>query len=543
MKKTISHLLGRCMNRAAAVALVALFILAGCRSGKNKDLVVVERQNFKLEGISDFYSAEFVVDVPISAPQPLYDSLKSYLNRELHYAVELVLDTTYRDSSQIYKAEEVYTDDMMQFADHYFEKYRDYSKRIENGYGLHLFVVDQNNAFVTYGLEFTHCGGSCGSEFIPHTFSKKDGHQLTDIITLDNLVKYLREHPDEDSLYLYYEMLKDTEDDEPALIELPCGLMSDGLVLATNYYSNHYRTLFFPYDDIMPYLSDEAREYVEGIKRDESSADWFLGDRVGTVTTGSGRTILLDETPSAYEYYNFFIEADSSVHDIMGAFIGTGCTLTAYYAEGGVYKPAKVFEADGESRSKLEPNWDYACRSREGSLHALDKESGVLYSPMAENLQMGSHDFCDRYDTYKFDGEKFVYQGEDGGFWIHPSVRSYAGLTLMFNADGEESYYIVRIDAMRKYDLRDEEQYEASRSDTCVYRYVAWAEGAEMSDEPAIVIEGGCYDGRCYKFERDDGYKYIVDTKDMVMYVYRDEEEVENDDFFYVAGTRDALGY
>ena len=44
-----------------------------------------------------------------------------------------------------------------------------------NTFGLELKLENQTARYVTYGLEFMHCGGSCGSEKEYYTFDKKDG--------------------------------------------------------------------------------------------------------------------------------------------------------------------------------------------------------------------------------------------------------------------------------------------------------------------------------------------------------------------------------
>ena len=101
----------------------------------------------------------------------------------------------------------------------------------------------------------------------------------------------------------------------------------------------------------------------------------------------------------------------------------------------------------------------------------------------------------DRYNIYKFNGERFVYIGDDGGYWLHSSIRDFSQIAMLFCTTN----YRVRIDEMP--------------NDT--YRYVSWKNGKSMNDQPDLIIYDGLYneDYEAIVFE-NNGYLYLVDGPD-----------------------------
>ena len=121
-------------------------------------------------------------------------------------------------------------------------------------------------------------------------------------------------------------------------------------------------------------------------------------------------------------------------------------------------------------------------------LNKYDEENQTFYIPVVDGF-----DLTDRYNLYKFNGERFEFLREDGGFWLHPSIRNFKNLETLFVTKD----YKVRVDLME--------------DDT--YRYTCWKRYDSMDKKPDIVIYNGTYieDGRCYSFKNDD-YEYAVIT-------------------------------
>ncbi|MDR1848027.1 MAG: hypothetical protein LBR17_07945 [Bacteroidales bacterium] len=140
-----------------------------------------------------------------------------------------------------------------------------------------------------------------------------------------------------------------------------------------------------------------------------------------------------------------------------------------------------------------EYNWDIA----------FDDKTSTLYIPIPsrdiDNLGVGN--LSDQYSKYKFNGKYFEYIGQDGGFWLHPSIRKFDKLVNIFTTNK----YTIRIDYMGN----DK------------YRYVSWNKGKSMGDKPDLVIENGLkeyeikdkYDNieTCRYSFINAGYKYICE--------------------------------
>lgn len=503
--------------------LLFVFVLSGCHRDKKDGIVMIERQSVSFVGEEEYDGMELVVDVPVSAPQPLYDSLKLFINNELYNAFESAMDIDFMDETTYFPQKEVFTYDMRNFVASYGEKYGKYMSSLTNLYSLHLLVMSQNDAFITYGLEWYHCGGSCGSELLMYTFSKKDGHRLKNLISVESIVDALKEHHSDyvDSMLACYMECANNKSiqDGNGPISVECGLLDDGLLFATSYHENHYRQWFFPYEEIQGKLSDEARQLVEKIgDSDIPVSDYFLGDRIGVLTSDDGRTIVLTEFPSTHE----MVESDGPINDCS--------SLRAYYVENGNYVPAEIIENNDGFVSKIEVCWDDAtCSGVSDNYHDFDTVNKVLYAPYVDNLQMGYHAFRDKYVLYKFDGKHFVYCGENGGYWLHPSIRNYEALICVLDADDEDEImnnYTIRIDQMVTFDLRDEDQYEASKTDTNIYRYSSWNNEYDMAKQPDMIIDGGYNYNQSFVFPNNE-YRYVVDMDDMALKIYRDDKLVK----------------
>lgn len=143
-----------------------------------------------------------------------------------------------------------------------------------------------------------------------------------------------------------------------------------------------------------------------------------------------------------------------------------------------------------------------------GGCYAFNEEDKTLYCASG----------IDTYEVYQFDGTHFNYVRDDGGFWLHPSLREYAWLVNIYETKG----YIIRIDKIGKEDPK------------C--RYAAWKKGTDlypgiMAKKPDIIIDNGQLDDvmigfseyNVSKFE-SDGYQYIVDESKRELTVYKGQK-------------------
>lgn len=113
--------------------------------------------------------------------------------------------------------------------------------------------------------------------------------------------------------------------------------------------------------------------------------------------------------------------------------------------------------------------------------------------------------------------------------WLHHSIRNYEALICVLDADDEDEImnnYTIRIDQMVTFDLRDEDQYEASKTDTNIYRYSSWHNEYDMAKQPDMIIDGGYNYNQSFVFSNNE-YRYVVDMDDMALKIYRNDKLVK----------------
>ena len=144
--------------------------------------------------------------------------------------------------------------------------------------------------------------------------------------------------------------------------------------------------------------------------------------------------------------------------------------------------------ADWYFRTNDGEGWDWLCQ--------YDDKSNNLYIPQAEP------DITDRYSLYHFDGTMLSYIGTDGGFWLHPTLRSFRYLEWMFTTKD----YRIRIDRM----------FDGT------YRYASWSNRGAMDKAPDIIIYNGFYDEQNSRYIfKHNGYEYIVENEDSLIVRHR----------------------
>ena len=147
--------------------------------------------------------------------------------------------------------------------------------------------------------------------------------------------------------------------------------------------------------------------------------------------------------------------------------------------------PVKIFDIDSDnecnnctSREYFIADWYFKTNAGEGWnwLYRFDEKTQTIYVPEVIDME-----FTDQYNRYRFNGEKFDYVGDNGGFWLHPNVREFKQLELLFCTED----YRIRIDLMADN----------------TYRYTSWLKNKSMSDRPNLIIFNGIYnevDGKYY---------------------------------------------
>lgn len=147
------------------------------------------------------------------------------------------------------------------------------------------------------------------------------------------------------------------------------------------------------------------------------------------------------------------------------------------------HRGTEYFIADWYFITNYGEGWDW--------LFQYDERTDILYVPQT---MPDIADLTDRYSLYRnYDG-CLQYIGTDGGFWLHPTIRSFKNLEILFDTKD----YRIRIDCM--FD------------DT--YRYASWSNNRTMEDTPDTILYNGVYDEdrKVYRF-RNNNYEYIVSTK------------------------------
>lgn len=139
------------------------------------------------------------------------------------------------------------------------------------------------------------------------------------------------------------------------------------------------------------------------------------------------------------------------------------------------------------------------------SVFGWDENTRMLLCPTEE-----FGEFCDRYESYEFNGSKFVYTGNKVGKNLHPSLCDFEVLAGIYWT----GHQLIRIDRMQDG----------------TYRYASWYLDIlepiveDMEDEPELVIHGGTLEDGWYQFSMGE-FTYKVDAysvSEHVLQIYCD---------------------
>ncbi len=230
-----------------------MFVVASCNTQRNEQFdqqtLVVERQKTQLNNSGSHYELDAEVDFPIAGMQPLVDSVKRFITKELY----LLFDLGYDEEKIHIPFETVceWNNDniVTAFHDNYKPLYRKYGANYGADY-LSLTLTAQTENFVTYFGEYTSCGASCCKGYNYYTFRISDGHLLHEVIDEKGLEAFVKKYPQ------YKQLLYEAD-------EKYFGMLEDELLYVCRFYGavgGVTDKTAIPYTEIAPFLNEEAKE-------------------------------------------------------------------------------------------------------------------------------------------------------------------------------------------------------------------------------------------------------------------------------------------
>lgn len=444
------------------------FSVLGCRSAQtepSKDLVVVE-QTDTVRGNYEEWAA-FTIDVPVKGPQPLVDSVMAFINGELYEACES--NVHFEDLPVLFSREEVFTDDGERLLSHYMEKYRLHIQdSLWRTFGQMIKLEAQTDKYVTYGLEFFFCGAGCSSQKYYYTFDKSDGHQVREVISHDNLIRFFEDYPEYNTIGAdaWSGMPGWQFSQENHFDNTCCGLLDSCFILAIPNYGNHFLLADFPYSQVFSYLTPEAQKLVERTNEEETMLPPYLPERsedgevwmeldtlnhmlLGYIRAAGGPHVstLISYEPELEIYPKRVHSID--VSDGAPAFLFIYSRGHLLYCDEAMMcainddnhlQPATLFSLEGEKDSVISCTWyDQVVEATEGfpfeevdenrfGIH-YDQFTKRLYIPIMAYEKWEAYDSCPRYsgryNVLQFNGKEFVPAGTDGAWWLNKDLRNY----------------------------------------------------------------------------------------------------------------------
>lgn len=413
--------------------LVAVFITTGCSSNRNTAKpYTVEREACFLEHVIfediDEFDSYVTVDVPVKASKALTDSVTAFLNESLY--------SFFKDISKSQKSyESVYSSDLTHLAEHYRDAFMPIDPQRS---WCDLLLVAQTDTYITYMQILSFRGEGIHESYEWTTFVKKDGHRLKSVISKDDLERFFEDYP---------EVATEMGDHESAI---STGLLEDTMSFVYAWGGGHDDIYNYDLHLIKPYLSEEAQELLsangiteKGLVLNE------LKRLIGTVKTSKGETVYLNEC-----------------HDAILAYTKTD--------EG--YVPIAIFENGDGFKHFVNTCYSWFSSKPDKESFVLNESNQKLYVPKVRTVVNNDGDkeiipYNDHFDVYQFDGEHFISKGEEGAYWLHPSIQQFESLVHC----GKTEEYLIRVDRMADG----------------TYRLAAWKNKDDMKEAPDILVEGG----------------------------------------------------
>ena len=261
-----------CYGLCHFAGMFALLALTGCHDGKTaQDYIVTQNMMVRtvadttsITGVlldSDFVSGYEIgaeIDYPTDGPQPLTDSIRLFVIKDLYRMLDWDDDEEERlipfEKVCEWKGDNIVTE----FLDNYSPFYEKEVVGVGADY-LSLKLVAQTETFVTYFGEYNSCGASCATGYCYYTFRKQDGHLFKEIISKKKLKAFVKDYPLYNNLFaIEYNEEFDTRVNEYL------SMLKDGVVFVdpVGLDLGELRETTIPYAEIRPYLSKQAQELI-----------------------------------------------------------------------------------------------------------------------------------------------------------------------------------------------------------------------------------------------------------------------------------------
>ena len=240
-------------------------ILTGSRPDRHLKgkRIVTERQECVLNNFThvteEVFPLTVSVDVPVAGSQRVIDSITVFLNESLY--------AFFDDGHECHIPYSlVYSEDIRQLASHYRKAYmgsylpKQTDMHEFNSDCLEVYLVAQTDAYVTY--EVNHMFFGEGLEVLTEwtTFAKSDGHRLKEVIGEPDLQWFYLDHPGYKNSAVGEHVWRSLDTGTSFDFSGSVGLLADTVAYQHIFAPGIFEIDKFPLDEIVPYLSQEARD-------------------------------------------------------------------------------------------------------------------------------------------------------------------------------------------------------------------------------------------------------------------------------------------
>ena len=262
------------IHRTITTLVITIMTLAFLTAGYvanpkgGDDTLAVNRQMCFLKDYSHLQEKDcslgVIADLPVKGSKTLVDSITVFLNEELYVYFDYSTDDNHR-----LPYEQVFSTDIPHLLKHYQKVYRPfYDVKNPNvcefaTHCLELNMVAQTTTYVTYEVVDVFCGEGLEEARTWVTFAKSDGHRLKEVITEDNMVRFLQEHPEQGDNGVWGDILESMVNNEPIRI-VRVGLLNDSLAFQYIWAPGIFDDSRYDLAPLKPYLTAEAQALVEG---------------------------------------------------------------------------------------------------------------------------------------------------------------------------------------------------------------------------------------------------------------------------------------
>ncbi len=232
------------------------------------DTLTVKRQMCFLKDYSHLQEKDcglgVIADLPVKGPKTLVDSILVFLNEELYRYFDYSTDDNHR-----LPYEKVFSTDIPHLLKHYQKVYRPfYDVKNPNvcefaTHYLELNLVAQTGTYVTYEVIHAFFGEGLEETRSWVTFAESDGHRLKEVITTDNLLRFLQEHPEQRNNDVWNDIMF-TMNEQGSLRHYNVGLLNDSLAFQYIWAPGIFDDFKYSLEPWKPYLTPKAQELVNG---------------------------------------------------------------------------------------------------------------------------------------------------------------------------------------------------------------------------------------------------------------------------------------